>query len=163
MKPAATITLSLCLALATVPALASTASQVLQDQQTAAVGAAAAAPSTKTARTAADGAGPSIVLLKPSLSAITRGPVDIQVRFQAAEGSRVEVKSLRVLYGWFGIDVTEKLLAHAQVTADGFIAKDTDLPSGHHKVTVEVKDDRNRIGRKTFRFEIPENQTEDTD
>jgi len=162
MKTAATISLSLGLALATVPALARTASKVPQDRQTAAVVAPAAANSTKTARPAADGAGPSIILLQPSLSAITRGPVDIQVRFLASQGSRINVKSLRVLYGWFGIDVTDKLLEHARVTADGFFAKDTDLPSGHHKVTVEVKDDQNRVGRKTFRFEIPEGENEES-
>ena len=163
MKITVSIAMWLGLALATVPALASTASQGPQDRQTAAVGTPAAAVSTKPAPPATDGAGPSIVLLQPSLSAITSGPVDIQVRFLAARGARIDIKSLRVFYGWFGIDVTDKLLEHARVTADGFIAKDTELPSGNHKVTVEVKDDHNRVGRKTFRFEIPEGESEDTE
>lgn len=156
MNITAIITLTLGLALTGATAKANAPSTDYPDKETAKITESVVPESAKASGPAGQAAPPRIILLQPKAATITNGPINIELRFLAAAGSRIDVKSLRVLYGWLGIDVTERLLKHAEVNARGLIARHAELPPGHHKVTVEVQDNRNRVGRKTFRFEIPE-------
>jgi hypothetical protein len=158
MKTAMTamLTLAVGLTLAAGPAGASTASPVHADRQTATIATPNASQSLKGAGKPAPQPRPGIVLLRPRLSGLSAGPIDIEMKFTAPAGAKINIKSLRVLYGWFGIDVTSQLLEKATVTPEGLIAKGAELPTGHHTVTVEVRDSRDRVATKTFEFEISE-------
>lgn len=105
---------------------------------------------------AGDIGGPEILLVHPGSLTNIPSPLDIELQFRPKAPSKIVRDSLRVLYGFFGFDVTDRLTKHAQVTASGIRANHAELPAGSHSITIEVSDDRHRVGRKTFRFEIKE-------
>ncbi len=100
--------------------------------------------------------GPEIVLVSPRSLENVLAPLDIELRFLPKAPSKIVRDSLRVLYGFFGLNITERLTRHAEVTPYGILAKDADLPAGSHSITIEISDDRKRVSRKTFLFEIKE-------
>ena len=97
---------------------------------------------------------PEIVLVNPRLPIQVSSPFDIELQFLAAPPAKIVRTSLRVLYGFFGFDITERLTENAEVTEFGVLAKNANLPSGSHNITIEIADDHDRITRKTFQFEI---------
>lgn len=106
--------------------------------------------------TKSDTEGPEIVLVRPSSLANIPSPLDIELRFLPKAPSKIVRKSLRVLYGFFELNVTDRLIEHAELTGSGILAKDAALPAGSHSITIEITDDFDRVGRKTFFFEISE-------
>ena len=81
-------------------------------------------------------------------------PVNIRIRFQAATNARIDVNSLRVRYGFMGLDVTRRILAHARPTATGVFVEDAELPRGRHRVTIQVADNMGRLGSQSFDFNV---------
>ncbi len=98
--------------------------------------------------------GPEIVLVNPRILKNIPSPLDIELRFLPNPPSRIVRDSLRVLYGFFGFNITDRMTKHAEVTPSGILAKNAKLPAGSHSITIEISDNRERVGRKTFRFEI---------
>ena len=92
--------------------------------------------------------------MRPGSTESIPSPLDIELRFILKPPSKFVQNSLRVLYGFFGLDVTDRLAKHAQLTAEGILAKNAALPAGSHSITIEISDDRGRVGRKEFSFEI---------
>jgi hypothetical protein len=60
-------------------------------------------------------------------------------------------------YGWLGIDITARLLEHATETADSLSAKNVDLPSGDHSITVSISDSAGRTGSRVLRLSVVSN------
>ena len=98
--------------------------------------------------------GPQIVLVAPNGMKTIPSPLDIELRFIPKAPSKIIRESLRARYGFFGFDVTDRLTKHAKVTQSGILAENADLPAGSHSITIEIADDRDRVGRRTFQFEI---------
>ncbi len=98
--------------------------------------------------------GPEIVLVRPHSLENILAPLDIELRFLPKAPSKIVRGSLRVLYGFFGLNITERLTDNAEVTPSGILAKNADLPAGSHSITIEISDDRKRVSRRTFIFEI---------
>lgn len=147
-----------CLLVACAVALFTTATQafVLVSPDEAARERAKGVPPAMRGPAKGDIGGPEIVLVHPGSLKNIPSPLDIELRFRPKSPSRIVRDSLRVLYGFFGFDVTKRLTKHAEVTASGIRAKHADLPAGSHSITIEISDDRHRVGRKTFEFEIRE-------
>lgn len=99
---------------------------------------------------------PEIVLISPRLPTPVSSPLDIELLFRAEPPARIVPASLRVLYGFFGFDITDRLAKHAEFTESGIRAKSADLPAGSHDITVEISDDRNRVTRRTFHIDVGE-------
>jgi hypothetical protein len=97
---------------------------------------------------------PQIFLVSPSKLSGIPSPLDIELRFIPAAPSKIVGKSFRALYGFCAFDVTDRLTKHAEVTPTGILAKNAELPGGSHSITIQISDDRDRVGSKTFRFEI---------
>ena len=97
---------------------------------------------------------PEIVLVSPHMPMKISSPIDIELRFLAMPPAKIVRGSLRILYGLFGFDITERLIKDAEITQFGIMAKNAKLPAGSHSITIEISDDRNRVGRKTFEFQI---------
>ncbi len=95
---------------------------------------------------------PDIVLVRPAASHDILSPTDIELRFLAKDQAQVDMRTLRVLYGMFGINITARLLKHASLTESGIVAKEASLPAGSHTITIEIADSRNRVARESFRF-----------
>jgi hypothetical protein len=97
---------------------------------------------------------PAIRIEEPDLTRPVRLPVNIRIRFQAATNARIDVSTLRVRYGFLGIDVTRRILAHARPTPAGVFVEDAELPKGRHRVTIQIADNMGRSGSQSFDFNV---------
>jgi hypothetical protein len=99
---------------------------------------------------------PTITVVKPDRVAPINAPVDIDVRFKAAHGASVNVGSLKIMYGFLRLDVTKRILEApgVQVSAAGLQASRARLPSGRHKLVIEVADNIGRTGRQPLEFTV---------
>jgi hypothetical protein len=78
------------------------------------------------------------------------------VRFKPAEGATVNVSSLKIKYGFLGLDITQRILQApgVLVSADGLRASGARLPSGSHKLLIEIADNYGRTGRQPLEFTV---------
>ena len=95
---------------------------------------------------------PIIEVEKPDESKPIKPPVTIRIHFRPKEGATIDLKSFRVTYGWLAFDITKRIIEHAHVSASGLLAKNADIPAGHHRVTLQVADSMHRVGIRTFEF-----------
>ena len=56
---------------------------------------------------------PVITVKQPDVSRPLHNPMTFDIQFSAAQGATINRSTLRVKYGWLGIDVTQRLLGHA--------------------------------------------------
>jgi hypothetical protein len=71
---------------------------------------------------------PTIRIHEPDITRPIRSPVLIRITFQAAANASIVVNSLRVRYGFLGIDITRRILAHARPTASGVTSMTLNFP-----------------------------------
>ena len=118
--------------------------------------AAQAAPGATYVPRAADFNAPTIKVVKPDGSAAIQPPVDIDVQFIPTEGSTINVGSLRILYGFLKLDITQRILKApgVQVSASGLKANGAQLPSGSHKLLIEIADNVGRVARQPVAFTV---------
>jgi len=116
----------------------------------------ASAPGTALVLKAADFDAPTITVVKPDRSAPIEPPVDIDVRFQAAQGASVNAASLKISYGFLRLDITQRILKApgVRVSPSGLQAGGARLPSGSHKLLIEVADNVGRTGRQPLEFTV---------
>jgi hypothetical protein len=115
-----------------------------------------AAPGAALIPKAADFDAPIITVLKPDRTTPVQPPFDIDVRFKAAEGASVNLASLKVMYGFLRLDVTKRILMApgVQVSEAGLTASGAQMPSGSHKVVIELADNFGRKRRQLFEFTV---------
>jgi len=116
-----------------------------------------AAPGGKLVSKSADFDAPAITVVSPDRSGgAIQPPVDIEVRFKPAQGASVNVSSLKITYGFLHLDITQRILGApgVKVTADGLKASGAKLPSGSHKLVIEVADNVGRTGRQPLEFVV---------
>jgi hypothetical protein len=97
---------------------------------------------------------PSIDVEQPDETKPIKSPVTIKLHFHAQNGAKIDPSSFRATYGWLSIDITSRILEHAQLSEEGLTAIDANLPVGTHKVALQIADNRQRITVRTFQFTI---------
>jgi hypothetical protein len=97
---------------------------------------------------------PRIEFAAPNLSAPLTSPMPIQLNFAALSPATVKPETFKVLYGTFQIDITQRLLSAAKVTAQGMTVQEASLPSGKHKLHLSVEDTEGRKGYRLVEFQI---------
>lgn len=97
---------------------------------------------------------PTIDLLRPDLSKPIRNPVTIELQFGAGPGGAIDMRTFNATYGWLGINITQRLLAHAVTTPNGLSAENVELPPGDHRVTLSIADMSGKMASRTFRFSV---------
>jgi len=97
---------------------------------------------------------PVIDVITPKLDGSIASPTPILLKFIPKAPANVKPDSFKAYYGTFQIDITNRLLGVAQVTAQGINLKEAALPKGSHKITLNVQDSEGRIGSKIIEFEI---------
>jgi hypothetical protein len=97
---------------------------------------------------------PVIDVITPKLDGSIASPTPILLKFVPKAPANVKPDSFKAYYGTFQIDITNRLLGVAQVTAQGINLKEAALPKGSHKLTLNVQDSEGRVGSKTIEFEI---------
>jgi hypothetical protein len=115
-----------------------------------------AAPGASFVARAADFNAPTITVVMPDPKLPIQPPVNIDVRFVAAEGATVNVASLRILYGFLKLDVTRRILdaPGVQISPTGLKASGAQLPSGSHKLVIEIADNVGRTARQVLEFTV---------
>ena len=97
---------------------------------------------------------PKIEVAAPNLTAPLTSPMPIQMNFAATSPATIKPETFKVLYGAFQIDVTQRLLSTAKVTAQGMNVPEASLPSGKHKLHLSVEDSIGRKGYRLVEFQI---------
>jgi hypothetical protein len=97
---------------------------------------------------------PAIQVLEPDTTKPIKSPVTIRIRFSAQPGATINPATFRAKYGWLGIDITDRLVGHAQVTASGISADNAEVPAGQYMITLQVADNVGRVGTQTLQFSV---------
>ena len=99
---------------------------------------------------------PTITVVKPDRSSAIQPPVDIEVRFNAAPGATVNISTLKIMYGFLKLDVTQRILKApgVEISPEGLKANGAQLPSGNHKLLIQVADNLGRIGQQPLEFTV---------
>jgi hypothetical protein len=97
---------------------------------------------------------PTIEVIRPDPAKPISGPVTIQLAFRTQPGASIVPSTFEATYGFLGIDITARLLQHANLTAQGIIAEDVSIPSGQHSITLSVADTLGRIAKRTFQVTV---------
>jgi hypothetical protein len=97
---------------------------------------------------------PLIQLLRPNISQPISNPTTIEVRFSAGPNAAINMRTFKATYGWLGINITGRLLAHAKQTRNTLVANNVDLSRGDHRVTLSIADTSGKRSARTFRFTV---------
>lgn len=97
---------------------------------------------------------PQILIRSPA--GPVRAPFSIQVEFAPAEGARIDLPTLRVRYGYAGIDVTNRIREFAQMGPLGFTVLVEAIPAGRHDFEVSIADTLMRSTRRRLHCEVLE-------
>jgi hypothetical protein len=99
---------------------------------------------------------PTITVVKPDRGSPLQPPVDIEVRFNAAPGATVNISTLKIMYGFLKLDVTQRILKApgVEISPEGLKANGAQLPSGNHKLLIQVADNHGRIGQQPLEFTV---------
>jgi len=108
----------------------------------------------RAAPAAAQAGAPIITLEEPNLNHRITPPVTLRMTFRPRGGATIDPKTFRATYGRLGIDITRHIVAHATLTASGLVAHNASVPAGSYRVTLQIADNRHRIGRRTFEFTV---------
>lgn len=101
-----------------------------------------------------DGLAPSIVVLSPETAAPISGPVRIEVTFVPAGNVPIDPASVKVSYGAFGIDITERVRHYAKIDERGIIAELPSMPKGKHTFDIRISDVLKRSSHIRVRCEV---------
>ncbi len=99
---------------------------------------------------------PQIIINTPTLTQGLQAPIAIDIEFKAFEGTQIDPSSLKVLYGWLSLDITDRIKQHAEITLSGLTANNVSLPTGEHTITIEISDSKKRMTQKEVTFEVIE-------
>lgn len=97
---------------------------------------------------------PDISVLKPFMGKDILSPTHITMTFRAQNQATIDVSSLKFLYGWLGLDITDRIKENAVITATGLSAKNVTLPKGEHVIIVKISDSLGRMAEKEIEFTI---------
>ena len=110
-----------------------------------------AAPHT---RSMGESDGPRILVDAPTASGSLQPPLSFRLRFMAQPGATIDTASFRATYGFLGVNITDRLLTRAKLSAQGLIAEGLDIPTGSHEVTLAITDSMGRQGSQSFGFTV---------
>lgn len=114
-----------------------------------------APPLTSAAASPADPQAPEIAILDPrGIDRPIRSPFSMEVEFRPRAGAALDFSSLRVFYGTFKLDITDRLLQEAVRTPAGIRLMNAAVPPGRHRILVQIRDTQNRIAEKELSFRV---------
>ena len=89
---------------------------------------------------------PRIEVVLPDTKGVITSPTKVQLHFRAVAPATPKPESFRALYGPFKLDITSRLLESARLSADGLTLENATLPSGSHRIFLEIQDSAGRTG-----------------
>lgn len=99
---------------------------------------------------------PQIDILKPDAVADlkVKAPFAISVLFKSQSDAPIDPGTFKVLYGSFKIDITSRITKFVKVTKDGFALENAQIPTGKHRMTMQVADEKQRVAERELRVEV---------
>jgi hypothetical protein len=107
-----------------------------------------------TARSLAGPSDPIIDIRSPSLTGPVKAPVGIELRFLTSGAAKINWESLKILYGAFKLDITDRVRKEAKVLPDGIQIASANLPSGSHKLVIQVANTDGKQAEREVRFTV---------
>jgi hypothetical protein len=84
-------------------------------------------------------------------------PAHIEIRFEPADGSQIDISSFRVLYqfGVFRKDITARILPYVTLTTSGLTGVvPANLPPGTHTLIIRIRDNQRRTSEQEVNFYV---------
>jgi hypothetical protein len=97
---------------------------------------------------------PVIEIRSPSLTGSIKTPVSIDLRCQTSGSAKINWESLKILYGAFRLDITDRVRREAKVLNDGIQITSANLPSGNHKLVIQVANTEGKQAEREVRFTV---------
>ena len=113
-----------------------------------------AAPHLRQSGTSAVQGAPVITVTQPDFSRALSNPMTFDIQFRAAPGSTINPSTFQAKYGWLGINITSRLLDHATRTTNGLFAANVNVPTGNHRISVSIADNRGRVGTRVVNLHV---------
>jgi hypothetical protein len=103
----------------------------------------------------ADPQAPEIALVDPQdTGKPLHNPFNMEVLFKSRSAAGLDFSSFRAYYGAFKIDVTDRLLKEAARTPTGIRLTNVNVPSGPHRILLQIRDSMNRVAEKELYFRV---------
>ncbi len=99
---------------------------------------------------------PQIDILKPEPVADlkVKAPFPIAVQFIGQADAAIDPSTFKVMYGALKIDITSRITKYVKVTKEGFSLDNAQIPTGKHRLTLHVRDEKQRIAERELRVEV---------
>ncbi len=98
---------------------------------------------------------PTVEILAPRQDERIVAPVDFNVRFYTRPPASIVLRSIKILYGSLGINITSRIVQYGgQITAEGITLNKAPLQPDTYRITVEVANTERRVARKTVQFQV---------
>lgn len=99
---------------------------------------------------------PLIDVLKPESTADlkVKTPFAIAVQFKGQADSPIDPSTFKVMYGALKLDITGRITKFVKVGKEGFFLENAQIPSGKHRLTLQVQDEKQRVAERELRFEV---------
>lgn len=97
---------------------------------------------------------PLIQVRSPSIAEELKAPFPIRVEFKAVDGAEVLPASFRVYYGFLRLDITDRVVQKVRVEKSGVAIEEAEIPSGAHKLVLQIKDSKGRLGETALSFRV---------
>jgi hypothetical protein len=107
-----------------------------------------------TARSSPPPSDPIIEIRSPSLVGPIKAPVSIDLRFLSSGAAKINWESLRIMYGAFKLDITERVRKEGKMLSDGIQIASANLPSGSHKLVIQVANTEGKLAEREVRFTV---------
>jgi hypothetical protein len=107
-----------------------------------------------TARSTPGPSDPVIDIRSPSLTGPVKAPVSIDLRFLTSGASKINWESFKIFYGAFKLDITERVRKEAKIVPDGIQIPSANLPSGSHKLVIQVANTEGKQTEREVRFTV---------
>jgi hypothetical protein len=98
---------------------------------------------------------PNIKVVSPPLDGgALKSPLRIELRFEPLGEVKINPASFKVLYGMLLIDLTDKIRSNATLSEAGLLAEQASIPSGSHRLLLQVADMAGRVTETELRFKV---------
>ena len=97
---------------------------------------------------------PAAGLSSPAPGLKVKAPFAITVQFVGQADSPIDPATFQVFYGALKIDITSRITRFVKVTKEGFSLENAQIPSGKHRVSLQVQDEEQRLAERELRVEV---------
>lgn len=83
-----------------------------------------------------------------------KSPFPISVQFKGLSDALIDPKTFKVLYGTFKLDITDRITKYVKVDKEGFSFDQAKIPSGKHRLILQVQDEKKRMAERELKVEV---------